>query len=109
MVVTIFLLGLAAWMATSTITEAEIFRDVREACEKLHDRKQNWWTYKLQYLVKCPMCTGIWVSAVIALFVPPIASSGLVGWGLTTLAIKGFAHGFLILQKLAESRTYDDA
>lgn len=108
MVATIFLLGLAAWMATSTITEAEIFRDVREACEKLYENHPNWWTYKLQYLVKCPMCTGIWVSALIAFFVPAIASSGIVGWGLTALAIKGVAHGFLILQKLAESKTDGD-
>jgi hypothetical protein len=102
---TMLLLGLAAWIATSTIVEAEVFRDVREAIFKLYDRRPNWWTYKLKYFVKCHMCTGIWVSAVIALFVAPVASSGIVGWGLTALAIKGIAHLALVVQKLAEART----
>lgn len=98
-------LGLAAWIATSTIVEAEVFRDIREACDRVHEKCDNWWTYKLRYLVHCHMCTGIWVSALIAIFVPAIASSGLIGWGLTALAIKGVGHSFLVLQKLAESRT----
>jgi hypothetical protein len=103
--VTMILLGLAAWIATSTIVEAEIFRDVREAIEKLHNRYDNWFTYKLKYLIGCHMCTGIWVAAVIALFVAPIASSGIVGWGLTALAIKGIAHLFLVVHKLGDSIT----
>lgn len=101
----ILLLGLAAWMGTSTIVEAEIFRDVRDACDRVHGKFNNWWSYKLRYLLHCHMCTGIWVSAIIALFVPAIASSGLVGWGLTALAIKGVAHSFLVLQKLGEAWT----
>jgi len=99
------LLGLAAWIATSTIVEAEVFRDVREGCDKVHAKFNNWWTYKLRYLLHCHMCTGIWVSAVIALFVPPLVMSGFVGWGLTALSIKGIAHLFLVVQKLAESIT----
>jgi uncharacterized membrane protein len=103
--VLIFLAGLAAWIATSTIVEAEVFRDVREACDKVHEKHNNWWSYKLRYLVHCHMCTGIWVSAVIALFVSPIVSIPVVGWGLTALAIKGIAHSFLVLQKLGEALT----
>lgn len=103
--VTMLLLGLAAWIATSTIVEAEVFRDVREACDKVHDRFSNWWTYKLRYLIHCHMCTGIWVSALIALFVPPFIGSGFIGWGLTALAIKGIAHLALIVQKYAEATT----
>ena|ERR1700754_3208500 len=99
------LLGLAAWIGTAVITEAEIFRDVRDACDKLHDKHDNWWTYKLRYLVHCPMCTGIWVSGIIALFVTPLVSVPFVGWGLTTLAIKGIGHSFFILQKYFEAIT----
>lgn len=99
------LLGLATWMGTSVIVEAEIFRDVREACDRLHVRVNNWGTYKLRYLIQCHMCTGIWVAAIIAIFVPPIVSSGLIGWGVTALAIKGIAHAFLVLQKLGEALT----
>lgn len=103
MVALMILLGFAAWIATSTIVEAEIFRDVREACDRLHDRKQNWFTYKLRYLIQCHMCTGIWVASIIALFVPPIVASGIVGWGLTALSIKGIAHLILVVQKVGES------
>jgi uncharacterized membrane protein len=99
------LLGLAAWIATSTIVEAEIFRDVREACDRCHNRYNNWFTYKLRYLVHCHMCTGIWVSGIIALFAAPIVSGGIFGWALTALAIKGIAHVFLVVQKLAEAIT----
>lgn len=97
--------GLAAWIGTSTIVEAEVFRDVREACDRCHNRYNNWWTYKLRYLVHCHMCTGIWVSAIIALFIPPLVSVPIIGWGITALAIKGIAHSFLVLQKLGESIT----
>jgi hypothetical protein len=103
--VLMILFGLAAWIATSTIVEAEVFRDVREACDKVHERHSNWWTYKLRYLIHCHMCTGLWVSALIALFVPPVLPITFVGWGLTALSIKGIAHLFLIVQKLAESST----
>jgi len=104
-VVIIFFAGLAAWIATSTIVEAEVFRDVREACDKVHDKYNNWWSYKLRYLVHCHMCTGIWVSAVIALFISPIVSIPVIGWGLTALAVKGIGHSFLVLQKLFEAIT----
>lgn len=103
--ISLIILGFAAWIATSTIVEAEVFRDVREAADKLHDKHNNWWTYKLRYLIHCHMCTGIWVSALIALFVSPVISTGFVGWGLTALAIKGIAHLLLVTQKLAESYT----
>jgi len=103
--VLILLAGLAAWIGTSIIVEAEIFRDVREAIDRLHDRKNNWWTYKLRYLIQCHMCTGIWVSGIIALFVPAIVSVPVVGWGITALAIKGVGHSFLILQKYFEAKT----
>lgn len=103
--VIMFLAGLAAWIGTSTIVEAEVFRDVREACDKVHKKHDNWWSYKLRYLVHCHMCTGIWVSAIIALFIPPIVSIPVIGWGLTALAIKGIGHSFLVLQKLAEAYT----
>lgn len=103
--VLMLLLGLAAWIATSTIVEAEIFRDVREFTDRLNERHDNWLTYKLRYLVHCHMCTGIWVSAVIALFVAPFVSSGIVGWALTALAIKGIAHLFLVVHKLGDSIT----
>lgn len=102
---TLFLAGLAAWIATAVITEAEIFRDVRDGCDKLHKKYNNWWTYKLRYLIHCPMCTGIWVSAIIAFFLTPIVSTPFVGWGLTALAVKGIGHLFLIAQKLAEAFT----
>jgi hypothetical protein len=101
--VTIFLAGLATWIITSTIVEAEVFRDVREACDKVHNKYNNWWTYKLRYLLHCHMCTGIWVSAIIALFIPAFISGGIVGWGLTAFAIKGIGHSFLVLQKLFET------
>jgi hypothetical protein len=104
-IATVILVGLAAWIATSTIVEAEVFRDVREACQRCHDRYNNWWTYKLQYLIRCHMCTGIWVSAIIALFVPHIVGTGIIGWGLTALAIKGIAHLALVIQKAGESWT----
>lgn len=97
--------GLAAWIGTSTIVEAEVFRDVREACDRCHAKFNNWWTYKLRYLVHCHMCTGIWVSAIIALFIPPLIPIPIIGWGITALAIKGIAHSFLVLQKLGESIT----
>lgn len=103
--VLIFLAGIAAWIATSTIVEAEIFRDVREAIDRLHSRKSNWWTYKLRYFIQCHMCTGIWVSAIIALFLPPLVATPVVGWGLTALAVKGIGHSFLVLQKWFESMT----
>ncbi len=99
------LAGLAAWIATSTIVEAEVFRDVREACDKIHEKHDNWWTYKLRYFIRCHMCTGIWVSALIALFIPPVISIPVIGWGITALAIKGIGHSFLILQKLFEAIT----
>lgn len=105
MIALIFLAGLAAWIGTSTIVEAEIFRDVRESCDKVHNRFNNWWTYKLRYLIHCHMCTGIWVAALIALFIPPLVAVPVVGWGLTALAIKGVAHSFLVLQKLGEAIT----
>jgi hypothetical protein len=105
MVLVYVLAGLAAWIATSTIVEAEVFRDVREACDKIHEKRNNWWTYKLRYLIHCHMCTGIWVSAIIALFIPAFVSGGLFGWALTALAIKGIAHSFLIFQKAAEAYT----
>ena len=102
---TLLVLGLAAWIATTVIVESEIFRDVREAIDRLHDRKNNWFTYKLRYLSGCHLCAGIWVAAIIAFFVTPFASSGFVGWGITALAIKGAAHLFLVIQKWAESKT----
>lgn len=101
----VFLAGLAAWIGTSTIVEAEVFRDVREAIFRLYDKHPNWWTYKLKYLVQCHMCTGIWVSAIIALIIPPFVSGGILGWGLTALAVKGIGHSFLVLQKLGEAIT----
>jgi len=104
-IIVLLLAGLAAWIATSTIVEAEIFRDVREGCDKVHEKYNNWWSYKLRYLVHCHMCTGIWVSAIVALFIPAFVSGGLFGWALTALAIKGIAHSFLVLQKLGESVT----
>lgn len=103
--ITTILLGLAVWIATSTIVEAEIFRDVREAITKLDIRYSNWLTHKLRYFIGCHMCTGIWVASIVAFFVAPVASSGIVGWGLTALAIKGIAHLFLVVQKLAEAKT----
>lgn len=105
LVLVLFFAGLAAWIATSTIVEAEVFRDVREAADRLHDRVNNWGTYKLRYLIHCHMCTGIWVSALIALIVPPFVSGGILGWGLTALAIKGIGHSFLILQKYLEAKS----
>lgn len=105
MVTLIMLSGLAAWIATSTIVEAEIFRDVREAVDRLNDRKQNWFTYKLRYLISCHMCAGIWVSAIIAIWIPPLVAVPVIGWGLTALAIKGVAHLFLIAQKFLEALT----
>lgn len=103
--ITFLLAGFAAWIATSTIVEAEVFRDVREVTDKLHEKYNNWGTYKLRYLIHCHMCTGIWVSALIALMVPAFVSGGILGWGITALAIKGIAHSFLILQKLGEAIT----
>ncbi len=99
------LLGLATWIGTSVIVEAEIFRDVRQAIDRLDVRYDNWLTYKLRYLIQCHLCTGIWVAAVISLFVAPIASSGVIGWGLTALAIKGIGHLFLVLHKLGDAYT----
>ena len=101
----LFLAGLATWVATSTIVEAEIFRDVREGFAKLYDKKPNWLTYKLRYLVQCHMCTGIWVAAIVALMVPSFVSGGFLGWGITALAIKGIAHSFLVAQKFLEGLT----
>ncbi len=98
-------LGLATWIGTSVIVEAEIFRDVREAFDWLHNRYDNWLTYKLRYLIQCHMCTGIWVAAIVSLLVPPVIGSGFVGWGLTALAIKGVAHLFLVLHKLGDAYT----
>lgn len=104
----LILLGLAAWIATCTIVEAEVFRDVREAVDKLHERKNNWFTFKLRYLIHCHMCTGIWVSGIIALFVNPIVSGGFFGWALTALAIKGIAHLTLVVHKLGEAKANAD-
>lgn len=101
---TMLLLGLAAWIATSTIVEAEIFRDVREAVDKLDNKYSNWLSYKLRYLINCHMCTGIWVAGVIAVFATPFVSSGIVGWALTALAIKGIAHLALVVHKLADEK-----
>ncbi len=101
----LIMLGLATWIATSIVVEAELFRDVRCFIDKLHGRYDNWLTYKLRYLIQCHMCTGIWVAAIVAIFVPPVASSGIVGWGLTALAIKGVAHLLLVIHKAGESWT----
>jgi hypothetical protein len=101
----IVLLGLAAWMATTVLVEGEIFRDFRELFDKLDTKYDNWLTNKLRYLVGCHLCTGLWVGLVIAAFIPAVASSGVVGWVLTGLAIKGVAHLFLVIQKAAESWT----
>jgi hypothetical protein len=100
------LLGLATWIATSIIVEAEIFRDVREAVDKLHENHPNWFTYKLRYLIQCHMCTGIWVAATISLFVPPVVGAGVVGFGLTALAIKGIGHLFLVMHKVGDAIIY---
>jgi hypothetical protein len=105
MVATAIFLGFVTWIATSTIVEAEVFRDAREGFDKLHNKHDNWWTYKLRYLVHCHMCTGIWVAAIISLFVSPIIGSGFIGWGLTALGIKGIGHLLLVVQKLAEAKT----
>ena len=105
LLILIFLSGLAAWIATSTIVEAEIFRDVREAVDRLHSNKNNWFTYKLRYLISCHMCAGIWVAALIAIWIPPVVSVPVIGWGITALAIKGIAHSFLVLQKWLEALT----
>jgi len=105
MLITMLMLGLAVWIATCIIVDAEIFRDVREAVNRLYTAHPNWLTYKLRYLIQCHMCTGIWVAAIVAFFVPPVASSGIVGWGLTALAIKGIAHLFLVVHKLGEALT----
>lgn len=105
MVALLFFAGLAAWIATSTIVEAEVFRDVREAIDRLHERKNNWFTYKLRYLIQCHMCTGIWVAAVMAIWLPPLVATPVIGWGITALAVKGIAHLFLVLQKLGEALT----
>ena len=104
MVATLIFLGFATWIATSIIVEGEIFRDAREAFERLHDRYDNWLTYKLRYLIQCHLCTGIWVAGIVALFSPQILP-GFAGWVLTALTIKGIAHLILVVQKVLESRT----
>jgi hypothetical protein len=101
----VLFLSLATWMITSIVVEAEIFRDVREAFDKLYNRWPNWLTYKLKYLIGCHLCTGIWVAGIVALAIPPVVSSGFIGWALTALAIKGIAHVFLIAQKAVEAWT----
>lgn len=102
---TLVVAGFAVWMGTLVLVEGEIFRDFRELFDKLHNRYENWLTYKLRYLVGCHLCTGIWVAAIASLFIPPLIGSGFVGWGLTALAIKGVGHLILVVQKLGEAKT----
>lgn len=99
------LAGFAVWLATLTLVEGEIFRDMREAVDRLHKRHNNWWTFKLRYLTQCQLCTGIWVAGIVALFINPVIGSGFFGWGLTALAIKGIGHLILVFQKWIEAVT----
>ncbi len=129
----IVLLGFANHLATSIITESEITRESRAFLERLHQRAvarlhssahiEAWseedyraprwhaWaeliTRKLSYLHGCHLCAGTWVGLVMAAFVPPIVSSGLVGWALTGLAIKGVGHIVLVVHKYLEAKQHE--
>lgn len=103
-------LGIANWLATTILVEAEITRDYRDwinsryerTSEVFHPRKK-WAWYKLKYLVGCHLCTGIWVGLVMALFIPPVIGTPFVGFVFTALIIKGIGHLTLVAHKLGEA------
>lgn len=103
-------LGIANWLATTILVEAEITRDYRDWIGKKYDyanehprSRSAWGWYKLKYLVGCHLCTGIWVAIVMAAFVPSVIATPVVGFGLTALIIKGIGHMVLVLHKLGEA------
>jgi hypothetical protein len=118
----ILLLGLANHLATMIVVESEVTRESRtwlarkafvastEAVPELGraNRRDRFWAklwHKVDYLHSCHLCAGTWIGLAMAAFLPPVASSGVVGWLLTGLAIKGTGHMVLVLHKLGEART----
>jgi Protein of unknown function (DUF1360) len=103
-------LGLANWLATTVLVEAEVTRDYRDWINKKYEQanefptsRSAWAWYKLKYLVGCHLCTGVWVGFAMALFIPPIVSVPFVGYVLTALTIKAIGHATLVFHKWGES------
>jgi hypothetical protein len=106
---TLFFLGLACWIATVIVTESELTRPARDwiATRTEHAtvagrRSKRVWQ-RLCYLAGCHLCTGTWVAGLLALFVPPAVSGGVVGWLVTALIIKAVGHAVFVLHKLGEA------
>lgn len=108
--VLLIFLGIANWLATTILVEAEITRDYRDWIGKRYDEaneyprsRSTWAWYKLKYLVGCHLCTGIWVGIVMAAFITPVIATPVVGFVMTALIIKGIGHMVLVLHKLGEA------
>lgn len=92
--------GLACWVATLIVTSSFLFQDLRSWLATRQELGPVW--FKLAYLFHCHLCFGVWVALAIALFIPPVVSSGVAGWLITALAIKGIGHLTYIVQKAGE-------
>lgn len=58
-----FVVAAAVAVASWAIAKEEIFREVREWCEKINkDRKLPWFLRKLSYIPTCEYCTSFWVT-----------------------------------------------
>jgi hypothetical protein len=92
--------GLVCWIATTIIVESELFRPLRDTVVKRrweHPDDRSVWQ-GIDYLLRCHMCTGVWVGIAEALYLGPIYGRGVLGIVWTGLLIKAVAHLILELR-----------
>ena len=65
---------------------------------------RSWFWHKMRYLVGCHLCTGTWVSMVLALFLPAIVSPAFFGWAINAMIIKAVGHLVLAAVNMANAK-----
>lgn len=84
----LLVLALAVACVSWTITEEELFRDLREYCNRKVECAETVWKRKLFYLFTCPFCFSHYVSAFfIAITGYKLLASNWAGYVIALFAI----------------------
>lgn len=121
----ILALGAVNWIATEIIASSVIFKDVREAVDKVGERIVGRFPRigeKVCYFLKCALCVGVWIGfAEAAVFGGPLHPEGMWAWsafiangllykapGHLLLQINAWFHNRVeLLKHLAEAARYE--
>jgi hypothetical protein len=115
--------GLVTWLVTKIIVESEITRPLRRFVRRhssvgafshwmiltlveptAKPPKHRWHHVvfdKVDYLLTCHLCTGVWVGLLVALALPAVG----IGYVVTALAYKAVAHLLLGVEKYLNDDT----